>query len=66
MLQLSLNNALPAVPPMSEKLCELKKVLKTEFTQFVQLVSEPTHVCKRCGRCANSKKLLCKPERLPN
>ncbi|MCA9088620.1 MAG: hypothetical protein KDA90_08280 [Planctomycetaceae bacterium] len=51
---------------MSEKLCELKKVLKTEFTQFVQLVSEPTHVCKRCGRCANSKKLLCKPERLPN
>lgn len=49
---------------MAKSLCELKKTLKTDFGTFVSLVNNPTHVCKKCGRVANSKKLLCKPTKL--
>lgn len=49
---------------MSKTLCELKKTLKTDFDAFVQLVNNPTHVCHKCGRTANSKKLVCKPIKL--
>ena len=49
---------------MAKSLCELKKTLKTDFGTFVSLVTNPTHVCKKCGRVANSKKLLCKPTKL--
>lgn len=47
---------------MSKKtLCDLKKRLKDDLQMYVQLVNQPTHVCKKCGRVANDKKLLCKP-----
>ena len=46
---------------MSKTLCELKKRLKADISEYVQLVDQPTHVCKKCGRVANEKKLLCKP-----
>ena len=46
---------------MTKPLCELKKSLKRDFDGYLQLVNNPTHVCRKCGRSANSKKLLCKP-----
>ena len=49
---------------MAKSLCELKKTLKSDFNSFIALVNDPTHVCKKCGRVANSKKLLCKPVKL--
>jgi hypothetical protein len=49
---------------VSKTLCELKKLLKTDFRTYRKLVCEATHVCTRCGRVANDKKLLCRPDRL--
>lgn len=49
---------------MSKTLCEMKKLLKADFTVYKQYVCGASHVCVKCGRAANDKKLLCKPERL--
>lgn len=49
---------------MAAKLCEMKKLLKTDFEAFTALVVDPTHLCKRCGRVSNEKKRLCKPQKL--
>lgn len=49
---------------MAKSLCELKKTLKKDFDVYVSLVNDPTHVCQKCGRVANHKKLLCKPTKL--
>lgn len=49
---------------MSKTLCELKKLLKSDFKSYKKLVNDASHVCTHCGRVANDKKLLCKPERL--
>ena len=49
---------------MSKTLCEMKKLLKSDFEMFKQYVCGATHVCQKCGRAANDKKLLCRPERL--
>lgn len=49
---------------MAKTLCELKKLLKADFKTYKQFVCNSSHVCAKCGRTANDKKLLCKPERL--
>ena len=49
---------------MSKPLCELKKTLKQDFESFTDLVIGATHVCEKCGRCANGKKLVCRPIKL--
>jgi hypothetical protein len=49
---------------MSKTLCEMKKQLKADFKLYKLLVTDATHICTKCGRAANDKKLLCKPERL--
>ena len=49
---------------MSKTLCEMKKQLKSDFKQYKLYVCDPSHVCTKCGRAANDKNLLCKPERL--
>ena len=49
---------------MSKTLCELKKLLKSDFKSYRKLVCDASHVCTHCGRVANDKKLLCMPERL--
>jgi hypothetical protein len=49
---------------MSKPLCELKKSLKADLKSYISLIREPTHVCKKCGRVANNKRLLCKPIKL--
>lgn len=56
---------LPAeLSPMTKTLCELKKLVKNDLKRYAALVNQPTHVCTNCGRAANSKKLLCKPEKI--
>lgn len=49
---------------MSKTLCEMKKQLKADFCNYKKLVCDATHVCTKCGRAANDRKLLCKPDRL--
>lgn len=49
---------------MARTLCELKKLMKSDFKDFKKYVCGGTHVCTKCGRAANDKKLVCKPERL--
>jgi len=49
---------------VSSALCELKKSLKKDVKRYAKLVTDPTHMCRRYGRVANRKKLLCKPQKL--
>ena len=42
----------------------LKKILKENPAAYINLVSKPRFVCLNCGRVANSKKNLCKPENM--
>ena len=49
---------------MSKTLCEMKKQLKADFSAYKLLVCNASHICTKCGRAANNKGLLCKPERL--
>jgi len=49
---------------MAKELCKLKKGLKNAPDTYMLLVNEPTHLCRKCGRAANDKKLLCDPLRL--
>ncbi len=49
---------------MAKPLCELKKSLKGDLAAYIQLVRNPTHLCRKCGRAASDKRLLCKPIKL--
>jgi len=49
---------------MAKTLCDLKKLLKTDFEAYQQHVRHATHVCRKCGRVANDKQRLCKAQRL--
>lgn len=50
---------------MSKELCKHKKTtLKENITLYMTLVNQPTHVCGKCGRAANDKKLLCEPVKI--
>ena len=46
---------------MGKELCKLKKSLKKDTREYFLLVHQPTHICRKCGRAANSKKSLCSP-----
>jgi len=46
---------------MSKKLCDLKKLLKTDLMAYSLYVSQPNYLCEKCGRVANEKKRVCKP-----
>lgn len=46
---------------MVKELCKLKKSLKKDRRKYFLLVHQPTHICGKCGRAANSKKSLCDP-----
>ncbi len=47
-------------------LCKLVKedALEKALKDFKKLVENPTHICTKCGRVANDKTFLCKPEKL--
>ncbi len=49
---------------MTKELCKLKKSLSIDITNYMLYVNQPTHVCEKCGRAANSKKLLCQPVKI--
>jgi len=49
---------------MGKELCKLKKSLSIDITSYMARVHQPTHVCAKCGRAANSKKLLCEPVKI--
>lgn len=50
---------------MAKELCKLRKsILKDDVEQWMRLVDNPSHVCTKCGRAANSKKLLCSPTKI--
>lgn len=49
---------------MAKELCKLKKSLSIDITSYMLHVHQPTHVCGKCGRAANSKKLLCEPVKI--
>lgn len=49
-----------------KKLCDLKKLLKSDFASYTQLVRDASHICSKCGRVANDKHRLCKPGQLPS
>lgn len=43
-------------------LCKIKKSHRQkDLASYINLVNAPTHVCGKCGRVANKKKMLCKP-----
>jgi hypothetical protein len=49
---------------MGKTLCELDKLLKDNFDDYCKLVDKPNFVCKKCGRAANEKKVLCKGQKI--
>ena len=48
---------------MSKTLCKVKKSKKSNKQSFFEF-PDATHVCRKCSRIANSKKKLCKPQKL--
>ena len=53
---------------MSKKqphLCEYKKdEIKDDLKALKKLVTEPKFICRKCARAANTKDVLCKPEKI--
>ncbi len=49
---------------MSKSLCKMKKSLRIDLSDYMLLVNNPTHICTKCGRAANQKKLLCSPKKM--
>lgn len=49
---------------MGKSLCKMKKSLRIDLAEYMLHVNNPTHVCAKCGRAANQKKLLCSPKKI--
>ncbi|MBD3224526.1 MAG: hypothetical protein GF313_07340 [Caldithrix sp.] len=52
---------------MSQKeLCKIAKkdYLDSNLNDYRVLVQNPRYLCKKCGRAANAKELLCKSKKL--
>ncbi len=51
---------------MSEKLCQMckKELKKKDLDEFLEIIKDATFFCKKCGRVANDKSKLCKPEKI--
>lgn len=47
---------------MARTLCEWKKSEIKEFQkQLEALIVDPQFICRKCARCSNTAKVLCKP-----
>jgi hypothetical protein len=47
----------------AKKLCDWKKKqYSDDLPKLKEIVRGASHVCSKCGRAANSAKLLCSPE----
>ena len=47
-----------------KKICKRVKDEVEDLKEYRRLVKSPTHLCTKCGRVSNDKKLLCRPEKL--
>ncbi len=47
---------------MSKTMCKLAK--KSELKEIADNSNKPRYICTKCGRVANEKDMLCKPEKL--
>ena len=51
---------------MAKAICKWTKAQYVkQLDKLIEIVKEPTYICKDCGRVANDKKWLCKPEKMP-
>lgn len=51
---------------MSKCLCKCVKndMLEDDLKSYKKMVDAPKYICTKCGRVANDKDNLCKPEKL--
>ena len=50
---------------MGKELCKIQEeLIKSDLEAYMKLVNRPKYICKKCGRVANKKKLLCKAVKL--
>jgi len=46
-------------------ICSLsKKDIEKDFKEICEIVKNPKYICLKCGRIANQKNNLCKPEKM--
>lgn len=51
--------------PKEERMCkDFKKHGLTE--SYMEKVVNPSHCCKKCGRCSNNMGYLCHPQKMPS
>jgi hypothetical protein len=49
---------------MAKQLCDLNLNRKSDQKTLAKREASPTHVCKKCSRRANCKKVLCDSKKL--
>jgi hypothetical protein len=50
-----------------KELCKWKSATyERELDALMEIVAQPRFVCTKCGRAADRKKWLCKPQKLPS
>ncbi len=51
-----------------KKMCKIVQKIdfenKRETEKLVEIIKETKFYCKKCGRVANDKELLCRPEKI--
>ncbi len=50
--------------PEDKKLCKLAKDVEEYMEDYFSLMDKPRFLCRKCGRVANDKQNLCKPEKM--
>ncbi|MBI9101524.1 MAG: hypothetical protein JEY99_03840 [Spirochaetales bacterium] len=49
----------------TKKLCKWEKAdREKKLEKLKSLVNNPQYVCVKCGRAANEKEIVCKPEKI--
>jgi len=48
----------------AKTICEWKGQIEAHWEELKELVSKPKYACRKCGRAASRKKVLCKPRAL--
>lgn len=49
---------------MAKTMCKIAKELPESIDKIIQIASNPSFVCKKCGRVANIEDRLCKPMKM--
>jgi len=49
----------------NKSICSLSKSdIEKDFKEICEIVKDPKYICLKCGRAANQKSNLCKPEKM--